>query len=135
MSDGVVLDASVTLRWLLRDVPGPEQKVKSDLELGFAVVPALWHYEVANGLRNAVRAGRLSIEVMSVFADELEAYDIRTDAMSMPIRRLSIEADLHGLTAYDVSYLLLARDRELPLATLDNRLTEAARTAGVRLAI
>ena len=41
---------------------------------------------------------------------------------------------ISGLTAYDVSYLLLARDRGLPLATFDGELAAAARTAGVELA-
>jgi predicted nucleic acid-binding protein len=39
----------------------------------------------------------------------------------------------HGLTAYDASYLELARRDALPLATLDADLTRAARAEGLSL--
>ena len=38
-----------------------------------------------------------------------------------------------GLTAYDAAYLALARERGLPLATLDESLARAARLEGVVL--
>ena len=39
----------------------------------------------------------------------------------------------YDLTAYDASYLSLAIAEELPLATFDRKLQEAARQAGVSL--
>ena len=41
---------------------------------------------------------------------------------------------MSGLTADDVSYLLLARDRGLPLATFDGELAATAQSTGVELA-
>ena len=133
--DGMVVDASVVLRWLLESDPDPHaSQVMESLDERFALVPVLWHFEVANGLRNAVRVGIHTPETITEFADRLELLDIRTDAVAPQLRRLGNEAVVSGLTAYDVSYLLLARDRGLPLATFDGELAAAAKTSGVELA-
>lgn len=42
-------------------------------------------------------------------------------------------AERHNLTAYDAAYLALTVERELPLATLDRRLAEAAAREDVPL--
>ena len=132
--DGMVIDASVVLRWLLESDPDPRaSQAMEALDERFALVPVLWHFEVANGLRNAVRAGIHPPETISAFADRLELLDIRTDSVTPHLRRLGNEAMLSGLTAYDVSYLLLARDRGLPLATFDGELAATARSTGVDL--
>lgn len=51
------------------------------------------------------------------------------------VQRLALEAHVRDLTAYDTTYLLLAKDRGLPLATLDRQLAKAAQSAGVMLAL
>jgi len=134
-ADGMVIDASVVLRWLLESDPDPHaSQAMEALDERFALVPVLWHFEVANGLRNAVRAGIHPPETITAFADRLELLDIRTDSVTPHLRRLGNEAVISGLTAYDVSYLLLARDRGLPLATFDAELAATARSTGVDLA-
>jgi predicted nucleic acid-binding protein len=45
----------------------------------------------------------------------------------------AIRADEVNLSAYQASYLLLAQQRALPLATADHALAEASRLAGVHL--
>ena len=57
-----VLDASVALRWFLDDSVSPyANRVKQCLiEVGRAVVPALWHLEMSNGLAVAERRSILS---------------------------------------------------------------------------
>ncbi|MCF6370567.1 PIN domain-containing protein [Rhizobium halophilum] len=40
-------------------------------------------------------------------------------------------AERHSLTAYDAAYLALALERQLPLATLDRKLTKAAQSEGL----
>lgn len=132
---GMVIDASVVLRWLLESEPDPHaSQAMESLDERFALVPVLWHFEVANGLRNAIRAGIHPPETITAFADRLELLDIRTDVVAPQVRRLGNEALTSGLTAYDVTYLLLARDRGLPLATFDGELAAAARSTGVDLA-
>lgn len=60
---------------------------------------------------------------------------VEVDVAPVSIERLVDGARQHALTAYDASYLLLALDRGLPLATLDKRLRTAAQDAGVALVI
>ena len=132
---GSVIDASVTLRWMLEGEPDSRATgVMESLDEHFALVPVLWHFEVANGLRNAVRVGIHSPEAITAISSRLDQLDIRTDVITPQVQRLALEAIGTGLTSYDVSYLLLARDRGLPLATLDDELAAAARSAGVKLA-
>lgn len=138
MSDqgGVVLDASAAVTWVLRD-GNPEDDAKIDALLvdGFALVPELWHSEVANAFCSAIRAGRVDEEFVMDVCEQLDELDIRTDVVGNSVQRLTLAANDHGLTAYDVHYLLLAQDRGLPLATLDQELAEAAVSAGVPLAV
>ena len=47
---------------------------------------------------------------------------------------LAIQAFEEGLSAYDANYLLLAKKRGCPLATLDKDLRRAAKNGGVPIA-
>lgn len=96
-------------------------------------MPGHWHIEIANVLRNAVRANRAT-------ADERDGY--LADLLEIPtiVDEQSIErawtdtltlSDRYDLTSYDAAYLELALRRQLPLATLDRELAAAARAAGV----
>ena len=60
---------------------------------------------------------------------------IQTDSIlnAETIRALQVLADAYGLSTYDSAYLELAQRRGLGLATLDRRLAQAARGAGVNL--
>ena len=42
-------------------------------------------------------------------------------------------AGMYGITAYDASYLLLARSEGLPLATLDKKMRKVAKDMGIPL--
>ncbi len=133
---GVVLDASAALAWALRDADA-EFEATLDLLMtdGFLLVPELWHAEMANALRTALRVGRVSTEFVSGLCEQLEYLDIRTDVVGCGIRRLALQAHTHGLSAYDTAYLLLAKDRGLPLATFDRHLAAAAVDAQIPLVI
>jgi predicted nucleic acid-binding protein len=100
-----------------------------------ALVPSLWLYEVANTLANAVRRGRLRNDQcasrLALILDlpvDVEAQE--SGGHSASILNLSLK---HGLTAYDAAYLELAVRRDLPLATLDDPLADAARAEGVEV--
>ena len=136
MSDqgGAVLDASAAIGWILRDGdPEAEAKIDDLLTNGFALVPELWHAEMANAFRTAMRAGRVDADFVVAVCERLDQLDIRTDVVGSQVQRLALEAQKHGLTSYDAYYLLLARDRGLPLATLDLELARAASAANVSL--
>jgi predicted nucleic acid-binding protein len=98
-----------------------------------ALVPHLWPLEIANGLEMAIRRKRITVpdrgETLAVLR--------RLPIDIQPVQRerdwgivLGL-ASRHRLTAYDASYLALALEKKLPLATLDEELADAARAEGV----
>lgn len=131
-TEGFVLDASTAVAWAFEDEDDAAADRIADLLVdGFAVVPALWHAELANALALGVRRDRIDAEGVERFLSLLDALDVRTDAAVPDAGRLAAAAVQHGLTAYDASYLQLAAERSLPLATGDRALATAATKAGI----
>lgn len=129
-----VLDASVALSLVLEDeFTAVSEKVISMVSTEGAYVPALWDFEVLNGLRSAERRGRLTAAAVAAAAQGLSRLPINVDPHRPDALRISDLAREYELTAYDASYLALAMDRGLPLATLDSTLAQAAARAGVAL--
>ena len=133
-----VLDASVSLAWFLDDpVPDLAQRVRRSLENGsHALVPLLWHLEMANGLAIGQRRGILTDSRADCCLDDVEglmASVIENSAVTISLRQALSVARAFGLTAYDAAYLETARREHLPLATLDRQLVAAASKAGVQI--
>lgn len=129
-----VLDASLTLSWAFDDEVTPfTQSVADALETAHAVTPAVWPFEVANGLAIAMRRGRMSDGQLTEFLERLRSAPIHVEVRPalwlwqqiLPLARA------HHLSAYDAAYLDLAIRDGLPLATLDGDLRAAALAAGV----
>lgn len=132
----LVVDASVALKWGL-DEGGNEAMALAALRyaatFGLAV-PAMWIYEVSNGLRSAVRRNRLGEEQARIFLAELKAMHVEVIvADTADMQRLFALSSATGLTVYDTSYLDLAMRRGYPLATFDEALKDAAQSYGVEL--
>jgi predicted nucleic acid-binding protein len=133
-----VLDASVALAWFL-DHPVPAYAIEIRqllMQNARAIVPALWHLEMANALVVAERRKLLMPEDMSLALARLEqliiqAIETRSDFWST--RQALKTAREFRLSAYDGVYLETARSEHLPLATLDRSLRSAAVRAGVDL--
>jgi predicted nucleic acid-binding protein len=133
-----VLDASVALAWLVdKPVSHYAIHVRNSLDAGArGLVPALWHLEMANGLVVATRRKDLNADDVNKgveFIEQMLVYAIESDADPVSVRSVFATARTHQLSAYDAVYLDLARREGLPLATLDQRLRAAAKTAGVEL--
>lgn len=133
-----VLDASVALRWFLENpLSSYANRVKQLLIKGDrALVPALWHLEMSNGLAVAERRSILSpsdVDQALLGIEQLVARAIDTDSALVPTRQSLSTARTFRLSAYDAVYLDLARLDKLPLASLDQQLRNAAKPAGVRL--
>jgi predicted nucleic acid-binding protein len=133
-----VLDASVALGWTLDNpVPASATRARQVLLSGTrALVPALWHLEIANGLVVAERRGILTASDAMLALLQLEqlcaqALEVETDMV--PMRQAFVTARTYQLSAYDSVYLDLALRVRLPLATLDVPLRKAAAKAGVEL--
>jgi predicted nucleic acid-binding protein len=133
-----VLDASVALGWTLDNpVPASATRAKQALLSGTrAVVPVLWHLEIANGLVVAERRGILASSDAMLALLQLEqlcAQALEVEADIVPMRQAFMTARTYQLSAYDSVYLDLALRVRLPLATLDVALRKAAGKAGVEL--
>ena len=87
--------------------------------------------EIANGLVTGMRRGRLTAEDVELFLEAISLVDLRIEAPTSATATLIEFAHATGLTAYDAEYVLLARERDLPLATNDKRMREAAIRVGV----
>jgi predicted nucleic acid-binding protein len=101
-----------------------------------AVVPALWHLEMANGLAVAERRGILTAadaERACVDVEKLLEESIETYSALVPVRQALETAKAFKLSAYDAAYLEVARQEKLPLASMDEQLRAAARATEVIL--
>lgn len=137
MSD-FVLDASVALAW---SVDHPEPVAAKEIRQSFfsgrlAIVPSLWVLEIANGLVQAERRGKLDladVERARILYENMMAnyIEVQTDSLQGSFRGIQEIARKYRLTAYDASYLFLALQHRLPLATLDISLIGAAKHLGV----
>jgi len=133
-----VLDASVTLAWLIdRSIPAYAARIRQLLLAGDrAIVPPLWRLEIANGFLVAERRGMLTpsdtMQILQAF-DAGVARAIEESQQALPMRGVMTTARQFQLTAYDAEYLDTARIQQLPLATLDRQLEKAALQSGVQV--
>jgi predicted nucleic acid-binding protein len=132
-----VLDASAGLGWILdRPVPARAAHARTLIAAGATpVIPTLWLQEVSNAIVIAERRGRLTAAQVRALAADLEDFlqVVEVDSLRVRPTILVETAQRTLLSVYDATYLELASRRRLPLATLDNKLQEAAQRAGLML--
>ena len=137
MSARLVLDNSVSAAWCFSDetnsyTEGVFQSVAKD---GGAVAPALWPVELANALVVAERRKRITAAQREAFLKNLDGLDITIQPLvadEVFHQGISL-AITHRLSVYDATYLAIAIQQQLPLATQDNELIRAAKDVGVPL--
>jgi predicted nucleic acid-binding protein len=129
-----VVDASVAISWCIEDEASPATERLLDLAVeNGVVVPALWLLEVANVLRLAEKKKRIlahKVDARLVHLSELIIHveHFEKDVVWTDITNL---ARRHDLTTYDATYLHLAREHALPLASLDKAMIKAAKEEGL----
>jgi len=129
-----VLDASMALSFVLADeFTAESERALSTIAAEGALVPALWEFEVLNGLRSAERRGRISEAAITNALQGLSGLRIETHRQSVDRPQVLAIANRLDLSVYDASYAWVAMQTNLPLATLDSRLGEAAASAGIAL--
>ena len=99
------------------------------------VVPALWPLEVANALTVLRRRRKLTPDEARTAIEIIR--DLPTiidhEAAAIAFSRLASLASELELTVYDATYIELALRRQLPLASNDAPMKQAAIRAGVDL--
>jgi predicted nucleic acid-binding protein len=131
----LVLDASIPIGWMV-DAPAPRLALRALhlLQSGtIGVVPDLWYYEVSNALIMAERRGRASAQVVSSHVGDIERLAAFLELSPTTPSALVAAARQSGLTVYDAAYFELALRRNLPLATLDDKMRAASQRAGIAL--
>jgi len=127
-----VLDNSVLCGWLLANQTSPYcDAVAELLPVVDAHAPSLLHLEFTNVLRTACRRGTLAVTAAHAIVDQVALLPIRIDAAPPQPASLLRLALRFQLTSYDAAYLELALRLQLPIATRDGDLAEAAWAAGV----
>ena len=129
-----VVDSSVSLSWCFPDEATPVTTALFELaRRSELVVPPLWHLEMGNVLGVHLRRGRITPEWLDQILASLAKFDIHTELVPgfVDIPTYLFDMRLHRLTAYDATYLVLAKQGNLPIATFDNEIIAAAHRAGV----
>jgi predicted nucleic acid-binding protein len=87
--------------------------------------PHLLDFEIANVSLKKMRRDNLPAETV---VEALRAYRrFPIERHAVDLERMTTLAQRYGLTAYDAAYLCVADELAAPLATLDEKLGEAAR--------
>jgi predicted nucleic acid-binding protein len=129
----LVIDASVCLSWALVDEQHPiADEAYAQMRTEEAYVPALWWFELRNALIMNERRRRLSEGDVSNFLRLVSDLRIQIDPLPTGADVLALSRT-HRLTVYDSAYLELSRRKNLPLATLDEALMNAAKAEHVAL--
>lgn len=128
----IVADASFCGAWVLTDESsGAAESLLARIISGSVqlVVPALWHYEMLNLLRSAVRRKRLVMEDLDLTVESLERVPMTLeDLPGAPARRRILHLAMQfDLSSYDAAYLELADRFKISLQTNDAKLAAAAK--------
>ena len=123
-----VLDCSVVFGFSFEDEDTKYvMKVAEALRTGEAMVPAIFTAEVANVLKVQESRKRWTEEQIFEFLSILEKLPLTVEDTSLfDSRTLFTLAKKENLSAYDASYLALALEYNIPLATQDKALKKAA---------
>jgi predicted nucleic acid-binding protein len=127
--DRLVLDSSIALAWCFADEKSSYADAIADLLPDLeAIVPALWHLEVANAFLMGERRGRNTPADTGRWFSFLASLPITIDdqTMARAWSDFTILARARSLTSYDAAYIELALRRGFPMATLDAKLKAAA---------
>ncbi|MGL5113913.1 MAG: type II toxin-antitoxin system VapC family toxin [Beijerinckiaceae bacterium] len=131
-----VIDGSVAIAAVSPDEDHRPWGALLDRALRYgAFASALWLYETTNIIGQKMKRGGIAYDVALELIDILTSGDIEIVSPPGPSGLAAI-LDLmnsRALSSYDAAYVMLARERRLPLATLDKRLALAAQMEGVEI--
>jgi predicted nucleic acid-binding protein len=129
-----VIDNSIVCGWLIENQASDYgDAVAQRLLDDRAHAPALWELELTNVLRTACLRQKLTAQQAQVKLAQVVSLPIEVDRQAVAAAELLGLALRFGLSAYDAAYLELALRLQLPLATNDTALRDAALASGVGL--
>jgi predicted nucleic acid-binding protein len=136
MDNSFVIDTSIVMSWCFKDETNAyADAVLESLSESTAFVPSIWPLEVANVLLVAERKKRLTDAGSVRFITLLSQLPIivENDRPETIMTTLLALARANNLSSYDASYLHLSIRKGISIATLDSRMTEAAKKVNVTI--
>ena len=130
--NALVIDNSVMMRWLFNDGSAADQNyAKSVLQAikskAFTVlVPYIWVYESAFVAHYYTKQQSVSLEEATSRLEALFELSTVVRGEETPSQLLHV-AQSYGVSTYDASYLLLAKQQACPVATLDRKMQKACK--------
>lgn len=126
-----VLDNPVVSGWTVESRATPyTEAIARRLERDRALVPPIRELEFTNVLRTACTRGRLQAHVARAMVEQVMSLPIDVDREPVRPAEVLALALRFGLSAYDAAYLELALRRQVPIATSDEALADAATASG-----
>lgn len=128
--DGVVLDASVAVKWVIdEDFTEEARRLLRDSAGQPLVAPPHLFSKVTNALYQRLRRGDLTFDELSEALDQLQSFGISPLEPPNLYQEAATFARTNSLGAvYDSLYEILARQLGLTLWTADRRLLRAVGT-------
>lgn len=127
-----VLDNSVVSGWYIASEATPyTDHVASRLLEDRAIVPAVWELELANVLRAACLSEQMNAQSAQQVVTQIGSLPIEVDRHAAAPSEVLALALRFGLDSYHAAYLELALRLQVPVATQDADLRDAAMAAGV----
>ncbi|OQX15700.1 MAG: hypothetical protein BWK76_12680 [Desulfobulbaceae bacterium A2] len=136
VSQAIIVDITVVTGWCFAEAAGSYvDAALTEVALHGGLVPPCWMTEVANVLLAAETRMRLTEADSTRFLTLLQELPLRVDN-TLPSRHWGDvvgQARRHGLNSAEGAYLELALRENARLASLNQRLRQAARDCHVRL--
>lgn len=137
MSDRVVVDASVAVKWLVEEADTPIARALAASWVSAGVTPTapyLMPAEVANALHRRVVDSQLSLGRASELIETLLVSGVELlETRALHSRAIELASLLEQGAVYDVHYLALAETLECDLWTADRRFQRAVGTTSDRV--
>lgn len=128
-----IVDASVAASWFLPDEQSEaDDRLIAALGVSPGLVPSLFWFETRNLFVMAERRGRLNPGMALAIALKLRTLPLQDGGTGNDVTVVEL-ALKHGLSAYDASYVTLAKANAMPLATVDRKMAAAARSEGIAI--
>jgi predicted nucleic acid-binding protein len=120
------------MAWFFKDeATAYSNNVRDQLIDSTAYVPALWTLELANALLMAENKKRISSADVTQVLAEIKLLPIQVEKEEPDSAALIALARQYKLSVYDATYLNLAMQKGLPLASKDEQLISAAKKCGI----
>ena len=95
------------------------------------IAPDLFDYEISNVLWKLSKFNDLAVQDAKNFLKAIDILEIGKEKLDpLKVLECSIET---GLTAHDSAYFTLAKEHNCPLATIDQKLIEVAKSRNIEI--